>query len=112
MPFHSTRQSSLYRPKQRISGNAVSFCFVIAWSIEATPISAYEQEFGAPVAVPFVCNKFSFASTELLSYKHNLSLSIKQSVDSSFIAQVFSISYTAYIPLWLDNQTAKYINNI
>ena len=39
---------------------------IIAWSKEGTVISVYEQEFGAPVAVPFACSKYLFANTKLL----------------------------------------------
>ena len=51
-------------------------------------MSGYEHEFGAPVAVPFVCRRCSPAKTELLFFKQILSPSIIQSVDG-FFSHVF-----------------------
>ena len=63
--------------------------------------SEQEQEFGAPVAVPFVCSKWSWANFELLPYKHIYNPSIIHSVDGFCDGLFCCASFTASIPLML-----------
>ena len=63
-PYH--RQPSRYPPNYILSEKSDSIISNTALSISSTAMLAHEQDFGAPVAVPFVCSKCSPANIELL----------------------------------------------
>ena len=53
LPFHKTKQSSLYRPKKKRSLKSLACSCSVNRSNLLIAISEHEQEFGAPVAVQF-----------------------------------------------------------
>ena len=76
-------------------------------------MSAYKQEFGAPVAVPFVCSKCSTANTEeLFLVKQISSPSIMDSVDGDSLVRVSSFVLTAAIPVSLLTLGKYYIKRV
>ena len=74
------------------------FTLKTSTSIGYTARSAYEHEFGAPVEVPLVCNKFFPANTELLLYKQIFNPSIIHSVVGLLTSLEFNAFLTAFIP--------------
>ena len=90
-PVHYAKQSSRYRPKYLISWKVFLFACNTFISISKTAKSAYEQEFGAPVAVPFNWRRFCEPNLELLHFKQISRPSIIQSVDGDFYALVSKV---------------------
>ena len=81
LPFHKTKQSSL-KKKNSLKLSVCSFSINRFNLLIA--ISEYEQEFGAPVAVLFVCKRWFLSNKELLLHKQICSLSNTYSVDDFF----------------------------
>ena len=81
LPFHKTKQS----PLKKKNSLKLSVCsFTINRFNLLIAISEYEQEFGAPVAVLFVCKRWFLSNKELLLHKQICSLSNTHSVDYFF----------------------------
>ena len=111
-PVYNAKQSSRYWPKYLISWKVFLFACKTFRSISKTAKSAFEQEFGAPIAAPFNWSRFCEPNLGLLHFKQISRPSIIRSVDGNLYVLVSKSFLTAAIPLSLSGILSEFNSSI